>query len=95
MRTYDFYNTDSVRWCGFKIVGDNIDKNVHLRFQTLEASTKSLHYFHSYAVKDRIDFSHLSDKPPIVPELIDVKKLLPDKESNEKLLKVFKILTER
>ncbi len=48
-------------WNGFKIVGDNIDKNVRPSFQRPQYQTKSLHHFHSYAVRDRVDFSSLSD----------------------------------
>jgi len=40
-------------------VGDNIDKNVKPRDMRAEHQTQSLHYFHSFAVKDRIDFSSL------------------------------------
>ena len=32
-------------WQGFKIVGDNIDKTVHSRHQTIDSPTQSLHYF--------------------------------------------------
>ena len=48
-------------WTGFSIIGDNIDKNVNPSFQRLHYSTQSLHYFHSYACLDRIDFSNLDD----------------------------------
>ncbi len=49
------------QWSGFKIVGDNIDKNVRPSFQRLTHQTKSLHFFHSYAVKDRVNLSSASD----------------------------------
>ena len=32
----------------YKIVGDNIDKNIRPSFQRVSHQTKSLHYFHSY-----------------------------------------------
>lgn len=48
-------------WVSFKIVGDNIDKNVQPRFMRVDAPTRSLHYFHAYAVKDRVDLSSFSD----------------------------------
>ena len=50
-------------WFGFKIVGDNIDKTVKPRHETLHQRSQSLHYFHAYAVRDRIDFSFLSAEP--------------------------------
>ena len=46
---------------GFKIVGDNIDKNVRPSFQRSDQQTKSFHHFHACAVRDRVDFSSLSD----------------------------------
>ena len=51
-------------WHGFKLVGDNIDKNVRASYQCIFHTTQSLHYFHSYAVLDSIDFSGLSDELP-------------------------------
>ncbi|KAL5502692.1 hypothetical protein EMCRGX_G009506 [Ephydatia muelleri] len=45
---------------GFRLVGDNVDKNVKSRDMRLNSQTTSLHCFHKYAVKDRICFSHLS-----------------------------------
>ena len=49
----------------FKLVGDNIDKNVKARYLRSDHGNSSLHYFHSFAVKDRIDFSHLSSTLPL------------------------------
>lgn len=51
-------------WNGYKFVGDNIDKSVKATFQRAEHRGHSLHYFHGYAVKDRADFSMLSDEKP-------------------------------
>ena len=48
---------------GYKIVIDNIDKNVKPRNMRVDAQTKSLHYVQMYSVKDRIDFGKLSDIP--------------------------------
>lgn len=73
----------------FKIVGDNIDKTVRPRDMRLDRQSRSLHYFNSYAVKDRVDFSSLEDNP-ILPSLqdIDVSSLLPT-EVDIKSLKGF------
>lgn len=51
-------------WCGFKLVMDNIDMNISPSFQRVDKTKKSLHYVHTYAVKDRVDLSIVSDKPP-------------------------------
>ena len=52
------------RLCGFIIVGDNIDKNFRPSYQRQNRQTKSLHYFHAYAAKNRVDVSSLSDVRP-------------------------------
>lgn len=49
------------KWYGFKIVGDNLDTTIKPRQQRLEDKTKSLHYFNSMAIKDRVDLSDYSD----------------------------------
>ena len=66
----------SQEWCGFKLVGDNIDKNIRPSFQRSNSQTKSLHYFHSFAIKDRVNLQSLSDITPTNPN-IDYSKLLP------------------
>lgn len=50
---------------GYKLVGDNIDKGVKARYMRSEGyRNRSLHYFHSFAVQNRVDFSHLPDVLP-------------------------------
>ena len=34
--------------------GDNVDKNVHVRDTRVDNQNTSLHYFNTYAVKDRV-----------------------------------------
>ena len=43
----------------YKIVGDNRDKNIKPRYMRTNYKVKSLHYYHYYAVLDRIDVSEL------------------------------------
>ena len=38
----------------FKLIGDNIDKNVKPRHMCINHRTKSLHYFNVFAVQDRV-----------------------------------------
>ena len=49
-------------WKGFKIVGDNLDKTVRPRRQRFDERTKSLHYFNTMAILDRVDMSRFSDE---------------------------------
>ena len=51
-------------WCGYKFVGDNVDKNVKPSCQPQEIKGKSLHYCHAYAAKDRVNLALLSEYPP-------------------------------
>ena len=83
-------------WYGFKLVGDNIDKNVRPRHQTLQRQTQSFHYFNSYAIKDRLDLSAMSDNPSTQDvEAIDVYTILPSAEDHEEILKNFAIIARR
>ena len=61
----------SQEWYGFKLVGDNIDKNIHPSLQQRNSQTNSLHYFYSFAI--------LTCKAYITPTNpnINYSKLLP------------------
>uniref|UniRef100_A0A1X7UBH7 DUF6589 domain-containing protein n=1 Tax=Amphimedon queenslandica TaxID=400682 RepID=A0A1X7UBH7_AMPQE len=56
-------NTDTNKWNGFKLVGDNLDKNIKRRHTRIDQQTISFHGFHYYAVRDRVNLSTLSDIP--------------------------------
>ena len=79
---------------GYKIVGDNIDKNIRRTHQRIDRTTRSLHYFHMCAVKDRVDFSHLSDSRPTQVE-VDIRALLPGAADLAAIKKDFEILISR
>uniref|UniRef100_A0A1X7U296 DUF6589 domain-containing protein n=1 Tax=Amphimedon queenslandica TaxID=400682 RepID=A0A1X7U296_AMPQE len=86
-------------WNGFKIVGDNIDKNIVPRDRRIDKQTSSLHCFHLYAVKDRVDFSGISDKmnphfmTPI--EALPVDVMLPSLSDKQMMLHNFTVLIAR
>ena len=50
-------------WYGFKLVGDNLDKDVKPGYVRVDQQTKSLHFFHYYSVRDHIDLSSFSNNP--------------------------------
>ena len=81
-------------WTGFKIVGDNIDKNIRQNYQRCDRQTLSLHYFHSCAIRDRIDLSGLSDVPPS-HAIIDPSTILPTVEELGTIKKEFQVLISR
>ena len=66
---------------GYKIVFDNLDKTIKPRFMGADYQAK-LHFVHSYATKNRIDFSKFSDEIPtevniwdIIPNEVDYPSL--------------------
>ena len=82
-------------WVGFKIVGDNVDKTVKPRDMRSDRQARSLHYFHLYAVRDRIDASHLSEEPRLVEPDAPVEELLPTVEDEHMMLANFEVLIGR
>ena len=83
-------------WSGFKIVGDNFDITVKPRHMTFDHQTKSLHYFHNYALKDRVDFSAHSSTPTIIHPLEFCKdKFLPSSEDQDAIENNMAILISR
>lgn len=80
-------------WTGYKIVGDNADKNVRRSFQRVGYTTQSLHYFNAYAALDRIDFSGLSNEVPLT--VVDPISILPTSDDICVLEDDFRILTSR
>ena len=83
-------------WHGYKLVGDNIDKNVKPRNQTLDRQTQSLHYFNCYAVHDRVDLSMCSDDPPKVDlRTLDVDTILPSQQDLDDLIRSVSIIAGR
>lgn len=78
---------------GYKIVIDNIDKNMKPCDMHLDSQTKSLHYVHIYSVKDWIDFSSLSGAAKCGEMRVD--DILPSTEEYKKLKENFSMLVAR
>ena len=80
-----------------KLCGDNIDWTVHPSHVRCDQQTQSIHYFHSYAVKDRIDLSSLSDNPPTdQPTSTEViSKIFPSAHEDSVICDDFAILLAR
>lgn len=59
----------------YNLCGDNLDKCIKQRYMRVGCKKPdSIHYFHSYAVADRVDFNHLCDQ--VIPTLQrDAKQL--------------------
>ena len=91
-RTVEMEN-DNTGWPGFKIVGDNMDKNFRPLFQCHDNSTNSMHAFHMYAVQDRVDLSSYSDFHQ--PSCIEINKLLIRTEDIDLLTENVVVLLSR
>jgi hypothetical protein len=78
---------------GYKVVIDNIDKNVKPRDMRIDSQTKSLHYVQLYGVKDRVDFSSLSNIPKAGEMCL--YDILPSTEDYQKLKENLSILVAR
>ncbi len=77
---------------GYKIVFDNIDKNVKPRFMRSDYQTHSLHCVHGYAVNDLVDFSEYSD---VAPKEVNVFDVIPTEEDYKLLKSDFSVLVSR
>ena len=64
----------STIWNDVILVGNNIDKKYRQSFHRVNKKPTSIHYFHFYAVRDRIDLSSCSETLPNTK--IDVDKLM-------------------
>ena len=62
-----------VRHKGFRLCGDNIDKSIRRRHLRSDRRNQSLHYFHTYAMENRVDISHLSDVNVHISELTSIQ----------------------
>ena len=79
----------------YKIVGDNVDRNIVARYMRTNHKVKSLHYYHSFAVRDRISVVDLSaEKPSLCLPSPDVVacSLLPQSVDDDTLYENIKIL---
>lgn len=80
----------------FKIIGDNVDKGIKPRHETIDCHSRSLHYFHSCAVMDRVDMSAFDDNNglPHIGE-INIKELLPNEDDHASLVSTTTVLMMR
>ena len=79
----------------YKIVGDNLDKYVRPRHERTDRHSSSLHYFHSFAVKDRCDMSNIPDN--LCPDLtsFSIDDILPTTADYNTLVENYTIIAAR
>jgi L1 cell adhesion molecule like protein len=87
----------STNWSGFTIVGDNLDRNIRPRHQSLDSRTVSLHFFNSYAAKDRIDLSSFENTEVSFDDMrsYNIEKLLISTNDINSILKNASIIIGR
>ena len=94
----NIHSSSSPMELGYKIVGDNLDKSVKARYMHDGAGNQSLHYFHYFAVKNRVNLSNLPDVHPQTcmpsPELKAVI-MLPSAEDDKDLCRLFAVHVSR
>ena len=81
------------------LVGDNIDKNVKPPHERVDSKTQSNHFFHSYAIQDRINLSSVSDKQShylsVPVNQLPLSTLLLSVSDHQSLIHNFSILISR
>ena len=82
-------------WNGFKVVGDNLDKDIKPRYMRIGHQTKSKHYFNTFAVKDRINLSMYSSFPVCTEPTPDVLEILPSAADECSLKSNFTVMVAR
>ena len=78
---------------GYTLVIDNIDMNIRRSEQRMGRTTKSYHYCHGYAVKNRVNSTSLTDGPP--SGVLSAEKVLPSKIDMDKIMDEFKVIVSR
>lgn len=88
-----------LRHKGFRLCGDNIDKSICRRHLRSDRRNQSIHYFHAYAVENRIDISALSDVSIHVSEFTTLeyasKSVLPRRGDDTMIRENIGILISR
>lgn len=78
----------------FKLVGDNIDKDVKPRYMSVNNQTRYLHYFNTFAVQDRALTFNLSEQCVNNPSL-GINDFLSSADDYAKLKSHFAVLVSR
>ena len=80
----------------FQIVGDNCDLHQHSRHQTVSRRDQDHHWFHLYAIKDRVLGLHLRDDQPMAEvSKLPLATFLPNVADCSALHHEFTILVSR
>ena len=81
-------------WTGFCVYGDNVDKEIRPRHQTVAEQTKSMHMFQSFAQLDHINLAGVSDEP-LHSTVIDPSHLKPSAADMHTVLSRIAVMISR
>ena len=80
----------------YQIIGDNVDLRQKASQQTLDSTGADHHWFHMYAVLDRVDGRDLDiDEPQADITSLPLQTFLPSREDCDFLKKEFAVLLSR
>ena len=79
------------QWQNLSVVhaGDNVDVRSHRRHESSSKSSMDMHFYNSITFKSRVNFSFLSDIPPVIPQqftMDHLRSLLPASSDYELLI---------
>ena len=81
---------------GIRLVGDNIDYEIHARVQSQNHKNRSIHWTHQFAVLDRVQDPKLdSEKSQKKVEDIQLKEILPDRNVQSHLVTNWSVIVSR
>lgn len=73
-----------------------MNKSIRPRHESSDIHTNAIHYFHSFAVKDRVDMSSFSDNPSLCDNNdTNVFVLLPSENDNISMRKNVTVIISR
>ena len=86
----------SLQFFVVRLVGDNIDHELHARIQTKEHSNQSIHWTHQYAIRDSVTDPLLDNtKPQKSLDDLQLVELLPTPDVQARLKRSWAILVSR
>jgi len=68
---------------GYRLVGDNIVKNIQRRHLWPDRRNQPVHYFHAYAIENRIDVSEYSYNTTKISEVTDIRQAVLPKHIDD------------
>ena len=83
-------------WSSQRLVGDNIDYEIHARVQSQKHKNRSLHWTHQFAVLDRVQDPTLDTNKSQKPVAdIQLSEILPDRNVQSRLVRNWAVIVSR